>query len=116
MLQQEAPDDFCIATGVQYSVRQFLEVACCELGLEVRWEGKGVDEKGVEVTTGKVIVAVDPRLLPSGRGGDPAGRRLQGKGGTGVDAENQFSGFGARNGNRWSAERRERPTMPTGGV
>ena len=63
MLQQEEPDDFCIATGVQYSVRQFVEVACGELGLQVRWEGEGVDEKGVDVSTGKVIVAVDSRYF-----------------------------------------------------
>jgi len=63
MLQQEEAEDFCIATGVQYSVRQFVEVACGELGLKVRWEGQGADEKGVDVSTGKVIVAVDPRYF-----------------------------------------------------
>jgi len=63
MLQQEEPDDFCIATGVQYSVRDFVHVACLELGIEIRWEGKGVDEKGIDIATDKVIVAVDPRYF-----------------------------------------------------
>src|SRR6056297_1479211 len=52
MLQQEAPDDFCIATGVQYSVRQFVERAYSHLGKTIRWEGQGVDEKGFDTETG----------------------------------------------------------------
>ena len=63
MLQQEEPDDFCIATGVQYSVRQFVEIACEELGLQIRWEGDEIEEKGIDVSTGKVIVAVDSRYF-----------------------------------------------------
>jgi len=63
MLQQESPDDFCIATGVQYSVRDFVNIACRELGVEIRWEGEGADEKGIDVATEKVIVAVDPRYF-----------------------------------------------------
>jgi GDPmannose 4,6-dehydratase len=72
MLQQERPDDFVIATGVQYSVRQFVEFACKELGIEVRWEGEGVDEKGivtavnnedVKVKVGDTLVKVDPRYF-----------------------------------------------------
>jgi GDPmannose 4,6-dehydratase len=63
MLQQDVPDDFCIATGVQYSVRQFVEVACGELGLLVHWEGEGVDEKGFDSSTGKVIISIDPRYF-----------------------------------------------------
>jgi GDPmannose 4,6-dehydratase len=46
MLQQEQPEDFVIATGVQYSVRQFVDVAAKELDMSIRWEGKGVDEVG----------------------------------------------------------------------
>lgn len=71
MLQQEQPEDFVIATGVQYSVRQFVEMTAKELGVSVRWEGEGVDEIGiVELVTGDsapalkvgdVIVAVDPK-------------------------------------------------------
>ena len=63
MLQQDAPDDFVIATGKQFSVRQFVEVAATDLGIDIRWEGKGVDEKGYDTATGKCIVAVDPRYF-----------------------------------------------------
>ena len=63
MLQQEEPDDFCIATGVQYSVRDFVDAACEELGIQIRWEGKGLDERGVDASTGNTIVAIDPRYF-----------------------------------------------------
>jgi GDPmannose 4,6-dehydratase len=63
MLQQEKPEDFVIATGVQYSVREFVDAAAAELGLSIRWEGEGVDEKGHDAATGKCIVAVDPRYF-----------------------------------------------------
>ena len=63
MLQQDAPDDFVIATGKQFSVRQFVEVAATDLGIGIRWEGTGVDEKGYDTATGKCIVAVDPRYF-----------------------------------------------------
>ena len=59
MLQQETAEDFVIATGVQYSVRDFVNAACKELGLAIRWEGSGVDEKGYD-SKGKCIVSVDP--------------------------------------------------------
>ncbi|MFC5299801.1 GDP-mannose 4,6-dehydratase [Azospira restricta] len=72
MLQQEKPDDFVIATGVQYSVRQFVEFAAAELGIELRWEGEGQNEAGivaavldkdVRVKVGDTIVRVDPRYF-----------------------------------------------------
>jgi GDPmannose 4,6-dehydratase len=63
MLQQDKPDDFVIATGVQYSVRDFVNAAAKELGITVRWEGTGVDEKGYDAATGKCIVQVDPRYF-----------------------------------------------------
>lgn len=63
MLQQDEPEDFVIATGVQYSVRDFVDAAAKEFGIPVRWEGSGVEEKGVDAKTGKVIVAVDPRYF-----------------------------------------------------
>jgi GDPmannose 4,6-dehydratase len=63
MLQQEKPEDFVIATGVQYSVREFVDIAAKELGMQVRWEGTGVDEKGHDAATGRCIVAVDPRYF-----------------------------------------------------
>ena len=63
MLQQERPEDFVIATGEQYSVRDFVNAAAAELGRSIRWEGSGVDEKGYDAETGKCIVAVDPRYF-----------------------------------------------------
>jgi GDPmannose 4,6-dehydratase len=62
MLQQDEPEDFVIATGVQYSVRDFVTVAACELGIEVRWEGKGISEKGYD-EHGQCIVSVDQRYF-----------------------------------------------------
>jgi GDPmannose 4,6-dehydratase len=62
MLQQEQAEDFVIATGVQYSVREFVEAAAKELGMAITWSGTGVDEKGTD-SKGKVIVAVDPRYF-----------------------------------------------------
>ncbi len=63
MLQQDQPDDYCISTGVQYSVRDFVNAACKEVGISVRWEGSGVDEKGYDEATGNCIVQVDPRYF-----------------------------------------------------
>lgn len=62
MLQQDQPEDFVIATGVQYSVRDFVDAAAAELGMNIRWEGSGVDEKAYDAN-GKCIVAVDPRYF-----------------------------------------------------
>jgi len=73
MLQQDKPEDFVIATGVQYSVRQFIEMSAKELGVSMRWEGAGVDEKGYVdaiagdkapgMSVGQNIVAIDPRYF-----------------------------------------------------
>jgi len=63
MLQQDEPDDFCIATGVQYSVRDFVDFAWDHLGKKIRWEGEGVDEKGYDSESGNLIVAVDQRYF-----------------------------------------------------
>jgi GDPmannose 4,6-dehydratase len=63
MLQQEEPEDFCIASGTQYSVRDFVNIASQELGMNIRWEGAGIEEKGFDVGSGKIIVAVDPRYF-----------------------------------------------------
>jgi GDPmannose 4,6-dehydratase len=62
MLQQEEPEDFVIATGIQYSVRQFVDAAAGELDIAIRWEGEGVDEIGFD-RRGRVIVRVDPRYF-----------------------------------------------------
>ncbi|BCO31995.1 GDP-mannose 4,6-dehydratase [Thiohalobacter sp. COW1] len=63
MLQQDAPDDYCIATGVQYSVRDFVNAACSEVGIQLDWQGQGVDEKGIDRKSGQVLVEVDPRYF-----------------------------------------------------
>lgn len=69
MLQQDEPEDFVIATGVQYSVRDFVNAAAKELGIQIRWEGKGAEEKGYLasplpcIDVGRAIVAVDPRYF-----------------------------------------------------
>ena len=63
MLQQDKPDDFVIATGIQYSVRDFVNFAYEYLGKKIRWEGKGIDEKGYDSKTGKLIVSVDSRYF-----------------------------------------------------
>jgi len=63
MLQQESADDYVIATGEQHSVREFVELSAKELGIAIKWEGEGVNEKGINVANGKTIVAVDPRYF-----------------------------------------------------
>ena len=62
MLQQETPEDFVIATGKQYSVRDFVNIAAAELGISISWKGEGVNEKGYD-EQGRCIVAVDPRYF-----------------------------------------------------
>lgn len=62
MLQQDIPEDFVIATGIQYSVREFVELAAHTLGITIRWDGVGLDEKGYD-QNGKVIIEVDPRYF-----------------------------------------------------
>ncbi len=63
MLQQEKPEDFVIATGVQHSVRQFVEIAAAEIGMVIDWQGEGLDEIGIEQKSGKTIVRVDHRYF-----------------------------------------------------
>ena len=63
MLQQDKPEDFCIATGVQYSVRDFVNAAYDHIDKKIRWEGKGADEKGYDTETGNLLVAVDKRYF-----------------------------------------------------
>lgn len=60
MLQQERPDDYVIATGEQHSVREFATLAFREAGIPLRWEGEGIDEKGIDIRSGKVLVEVSP--------------------------------------------------------
>jgi GDPmannose 4,6-dehydratase len=63
MLQQNEPEDYVIATGEHYSVREFIEAAAKRVGMSIRWEGRGIEEKGIHTETGKIIVAVDPRYF-----------------------------------------------------
>jgi GDPmannose 4,6-dehydratase len=63
ILQQDEPDDYVIATGKQYSVRQFVEAAFSEVGISINWQNNGVDEKGVDAKTGKILVEVDKRYF-----------------------------------------------------
>jgi len=63
MLQQDEPEDFCIATGIQFSVRDFVNFAWDYLGKSIRWEGKGIDEKGYDAETGNLIIAVDQKYF-----------------------------------------------------
>jgi len=63
MLQQDQPEDFVIATGKQYSVKDFVNIAAKGLNMEITWKGKGVDEKGFDKKTNNQIVAVDPKYF-----------------------------------------------------
>ena len=63
MLQQDSPDDFCIATGLQYSVRDFVNFAWAYVGKTIHWEGEGLDEKGYDSDSGESIVQVDTRYF-----------------------------------------------------
>jgi GDPmannose 4,6-dehydratase len=63
MLQQEKPDDFVLATGEMHSVRSFVEKAFNYVDIQIKWEGTGVDEKGIDTKSGKVIVEVDPKYF-----------------------------------------------------
>lgn len=63
IMQQDTPDDYVIASGEMHTVREFCTMAFKEAGIELRWEGKGVDEKGIDVATGRVLVEVDPKFF-----------------------------------------------------
>ena len=63
MLQHDQPEDFVIATGEQHSVREFTEKAFREAGIELRWEGSGINERGIDQATGRVLVEVDPQYF-----------------------------------------------------
>lgn len=63
ILQHDTAEDWVIATGEMHSVREFTTLAFAEVGIELRWEGKGVDEKGIDVSTGRALVQVDPKYF-----------------------------------------------------
>lgn len=63
MLQHDTPEDFVIATGEQHSVREFTERAFHEVGIDLRWEGEGLEERGIDIATGRILVEVDPKYF-----------------------------------------------------
>jgi GDPmannose 4,6-dehydratase len=63
MLQQEKADDYVLATGETHAVREFVDLAFKEAGIALKWEGSGIDEKGIDVATGAVLVEVDPKYF-----------------------------------------------------
>ena len=63
ILQQEKPEDFVLATGETHSVREFVEKSFAHVGVKLRWEGEDIDEVGIDVDTGKVVVRVDPKYF-----------------------------------------------------
>lgn len=63
ILQHDIPEDFVIATGEMHTVREFATLAFHEVGIELRWEGEGIHEKGIDLKTGKVLVEVDPKYF-----------------------------------------------------
>ena len=63
MLQHDVPEDFVIATGEMHSVREFCEAAFAEAGIETEWIGEGIDEKGIDKKTGKILIEVDPKYF-----------------------------------------------------
>ncbi len=63
ILQQDVPEDYVLATGETHTVRKFAEMAFREVGVEIEWRGMGVDEKGFDSKTGKVVIEVDPRYF-----------------------------------------------------
>ena len=63
MLQQDHPEDYVIATGRQYSVRDFVNQAAAHLDMNIHWQGEGIDEQGIDTASGRCIVAVDPRYF-----------------------------------------------------
>ncbi len=81
ILQQPEPDDYVIATGDQHSVREFATLAFREAGIELKWDGEGVNERGTDIATGRVLVEVDPRFFRPSEVetllGDPAKARTK---------------------------------------
>jgi GDPmannose 4,6-dehydratase len=63
MLQQDKSDDYVIATGETYSIKEFIDLAAPEFGFDIVWEGEGLDEKGVDKRTGKTIIKIDPKYF-----------------------------------------------------
>jgi GDPmannose 4,6-dehydratase len=114
MLQQEKPEDFVIATGVQYSVRDFVNAAAKELGMDIRWEGQGIEEKGYLISPSPLSPLPTPHypgrppLLPPHRSRNPARRPQQSQRKARLDTQNHLRRTGCRNGPRRPQIRRAR--------
>lgn len=63
MLQQNEPEDFVIATGVTRTVKEFVETAFNEVGIHIKWTGEGIEEKGIDIKTNQIVIAVDPKFF-----------------------------------------------------
>ena len=63
MLQQEMPKDYVIATGKTHTIKEFVELAFLEVGIEINWQGEGEDELGIDNSSGKVLVEIDKRYF-----------------------------------------------------
>ena len=63
MLQQKEPDDYVVATGITTTIRDFISMTFNELDINITWEGEGVDEKGIDAKTGKVLIEIDPQYF-----------------------------------------------------
>jgi GDPmannose 4,6-dehydratase len=63
MLQHDKPEDFIIATGEMHTVREFTTLAFREAGIELEWQGEGIDEQGIDSSTGHVLVEIDPKYF-----------------------------------------------------
>ena len=63
IMQQEEPEDYVIATGEYHTVREFTTLAFKRAGIELKWEGEGLDEKGIDIATGRILVEVDPKFF-----------------------------------------------------
>jgi GDPmannose 4,6-dehydratase len=63
MLQQDFPEDFVISTGIQHSVRDFINLSASEMEIKLKWIGKGLNEQAIDVDSGKIIIAIDPRYF-----------------------------------------------------
>ena len=65
-MQQKEPDDFVISTNETHSVREFIEHAFSHIGTTIKWEGEGVDEKGIDINSGKLLVKINPKFFRPG--------------------------------------------------
>jgi GDPmannose 4,6-dehydratase len=63
MLQSDSPDDYVVATGEQYSVRNFVECCAPYFGMNIKWVGSGLDEVGIDMNSGDIVVSVDPKYF-----------------------------------------------------